>query len=151
MARFTLTRRIERPRNEVFRLFTNFDEMPRLIDKIASIEVLTEGPPGKGTRFRETREMFGRQATEEMEITDFQADESYTCEAASHGMRYRSLYRFEPVGHATDVHFSFEAKPVSMAAKIVSPLTGWLAMGMTKKIFSEDIDVLKKAAEQADA
>ncbi len=150
MAKFTVTRRIERPRNEVFRLFTNFDEMPRLIDKIDSIEVLTEGPPGKGTRFRETREMFGKQATEEMEITDFQADESYTCEADSHGMHYRSLYQFEPVGHATDVHCLFEAKPVSLVAKIVSPLTGWLMMGTTKKVFSQDIDDLKKAAEQAD-
>jgi len=69
MAGFTLTRHIERPTNEVFSLFTNLDEMPRLIDKIVSIEVLTEGPPAKKT---------GKQATGEMEITDFQADESYT-------------------------------------------------------------------------
>ena len=39
MAKFTVTRRIERPRNEVFKLFTNFDEMPRLIDKISSTDV----------------------------------------------------------------------------------------------------------------
>ena len=149
MPKFNVTTRIERPRNEVFRLFTNFDDMPRLIDKITSIEVLTEGPPGKGTRFRETREMFGKEATEEMEITDFHADESYTCEADSHGMHYRCIYQFEPVGHSTDVYCEFEAKPVTLVAKIVSPLTGWLMMGTTKKEFSRDMDDLKNAAEQA--
>lgn len=148
MAKFKLTRRIERPRSEVFRLFTDFDEMPGLIDKITSIEMLTEGPPGKGTRFRETRKMFGKQATEEMEITDFQAEETYTCEADSHGMHYRSVYQFEPVGHATDVNCTFEARPVSLAARIFLPLTAWLTMGTTKKIFARDIEDLKEAAER---
>ncbi len=149
MAKFTVTRRIERPRHEVFTVFTDFDEMPKLIDKITNIEVLTEGPTRKGTRFRETREMFGKQATEEMEVTDFQPEESYTCEADSHGMHYRTLYQFEPVGHATDVHCLVEAKPVSLTAKIFSPLTGWLMMGTTRKIFTQDIDDLKEAAEKA--
>lgn len=147
MARFSFSQRIERPRADVFRLFTDFDHMAQRIDSITHIEVLTSGPTGVGTRFRETRELFGKQATEEMEVTAYEPDEEYVVEAESHGTHYRSVFQFEPVGHVTDVNVVFEARPVSLAAKLLSPL-GWLMMGTTKKIFAQDVDDLKGVAER---
>lgn len=148
MGSFSVTRRIERPRAEVFDLFTDFDDMATRVGGIKKIELLTAGPAGEGTRFRETREMFGKEATEEMEITQFQPQESYTVEADSHGMHYRSVFRFEPAGHGTDVSCTFEATPTTLTARLLSPLTWMMMKGTTKKCFSEDIDDLKQAAEQ---
>ncbi|MBT8143339.1 MAG: SRPBCC family protein [Gammaproteobacteria bacterium] len=147
MPSFTVTRRIDRPRAEVFEVFTDFDSMPQRIDGIANIEILTQGPVGEGTRWRETRKMFGnKSATEEMEITGFEPERSYTVEADSHGTHYRSVYNFDAVGHSTDVTCTFEAKPVSLMAKVMSPL-GVVMMGATKKIMAADIDDLKRVVE----
>ena len=146
MAKVKFSRRIECPRHEVFQLFSELDELPNRISGIKGVEKLTEGPVGIGTRFRETREMFGKQATEEMIFTDFQADETYTVECDSHGTHYRSVYQFEPVGDTTDVNIIFEVKPLSLKAKILAPL-GWLMLGATKKILGQDVDALKKVAE----
>lgn len=146
MAKITLSRRIECPRQEVFRLFSELDQLPSRISAIKGVEKLTAGPVGIGTRFRETREMFGKQATEEMVFTDFQADESYTVECDSHGTRYRSIFQFEPVGEYTDVNVSFEVRPMSFAARLLSPL-GWLMIGATKKMLAGDVEDLKKVAE----
>ena len=147
MAKVSFSQRIACPRGEVFRLFTDLDQMPKRIDGIKGVKKLTEGPVGVGTRFSETREMFGKQATEEMEFTDYQADESYTVECDSHGTHYRSIFQFEPVGDDTDVNVVFEAKPVSLKAKLLAPL-GWLMLGTTKKIFQRDVDDLKQVAER---
>lgn len=146
MAKITFSQRIDRPRDQVFRLFTELDRMPDRIGGVTSVEKLTAGPVGVGTRFSETREIFGKSATEEMEFTDFQQDESYTVECDSHGTHYRSVYQFEPVGNCTDVNVQFEAKPVTLMAKLLSPL-GWLMIGTTKKIFQSDVEDLKKVAE----
>ena len=146
MPRVSLSRRIECPRHEVFQLFLELDQLADRITEIKGIEKLTEGPVGVGTRFRETREMFGKQATEEMVFTDFQADESYTVECDSHGTHYRSVFQFEPVGDKTDVNVSFEVKPMSLKAKLLSPL-GWLMIGATKKFLGRDVEALKRVAE----
>lgn len=146
MARFSFSRRIERPCPEVFRLFTDFDGMAQRIDSITEVEMLTSGPPGVGTRFRETRELFGKRATEELEVTDFTPEEGYVVEAQSHGTHYRSVFQFEPVGDVTDVSVSFEARPVSVAARLLAPL-GWLMMGTTRRIFARDVEALKQSAE----
>ncbi|MDH3646598.1 MAG: SRPBCC family protein [Gammaproteobacteria bacterium] len=150
MAKVSLSRRIECPRHEVFRLFCDVDRLPSHIGAIKGVEKLTEGPVGVGTRFRETREMFGKQATEEMVFTDFLADETYTVECDSHGTRYRSIFQFEPVGDKTDVNVRFEVKPLSLAAKLLSPL-GWLMIGATKKLLAGDVEDLKKIAESGHA
>ena len=146
MPRMNFSERIGRPRDEVFRLFTELEQMPQRIGGITSVEKLTAGPVGVGTRFSETREIFGKSATEEMEFTDFRENESYTVECDSHGTRYRSIYRFEPVADGTEVNVQFEARPESLKAKLFAPL-GWLMMGTTKKIFQKDVEDLKRVAE----
>lgn len=146
MAKVSFSQRIECPRKDVFRLFADLEQLPNRVSGIKGIEKLTIGPVGVGTRFRETREMFGKSATEEMEFTDFQTDESYTVECESHGAHYRSVYQFEPIGDKTEVNVRFEVKPMTLKARLLFPL-GWLMLGTTKKFLQNDVDALKKVAE----
>ena len=46
---------IEAPVEKVFALFTDFAKLDQRIDGIKKLELLTSGPIGKGTQFRETR------------------------------------------------------------------------------------------------
>ena len=140
---------VTRPVEDVFAVFTDLDGAAERIRGIQKLEVLTEGPVGKGTRFRETRIMFRREATEEMEITDFRPNESYAIGAESCGCVYRTEFRFSPNGSGTQVQVEMDARPVSFLAKLMSPL-GRLMAGSMKKCFDQDLDDLKAALEQGE-
>ena len=67
MAGITASLRIEAPVSTVFALATDLDGWAGRIKAITRIEKLTPGPVRVGTRFKETRKMFGKEATETME------------------------------------------------------------------------------------
>ncbi len=60
---------------------TDLAGAPRVVRGIDAVEVLTPGEFGVGTRWRETRTMLGRSATEEMTVTAMEPQRSYTTEA----------------------------------------------------------------------
>ena len=65
-----VTRTIDAPPEIVWTLITDIANSPQVISGIDSVTILgsTEGF-GVGTRWRETRTMFGKEATEEMEVS----------------------------------------------------------------------------------
>ncbi len=65
MAKFKLTTRVKAPAEKVFALFSDFSNVAGRIAGITKVEVLTAGPIGVGTRFRETRMMFMKKVAEE--------------------------------------------------------------------------------------
>ena len=146
MASLTCRRRIAAPISQVFAVFTDFAGAPDRISGIQSLEVLTDGPVGTGTRFRETRVMFGKEATEEMEITAFEPDRSYRVEAESQGCRFETTFDFESVEGGTDVTMVFTGYAQSLLAKLMTPLT-WIMAGATRKLIEADLDDLKSYCE----
>ena len=142
-----VTRRIAAPRAEVFTCFSDLRNAAQRVKAIRKLEVLTEDPIGKGTVFRETRVMFGREHTETMSITRFDPDRSYEVGCESHGCRYRSVFTFvDADDRATDVTMLFEGTPLTFVAKVM----GFLMKPLTKRILAEcakDLDDLKVACE----
>jgi hypothetical protein len=147
MPSIEVTRRIAAPRAAVFARFSDLRDAPNVVTAIRKLEVLTDGPIGKGTTFRETRVMFGREHTETMTITAFDPPHGYEVGAESHGCRYRSSFRFVEAGpSATDVTMRFEGTPLTFMAKVM----GFLMKPLTKRILAEcvkDLDDLKRACE----
>jgi carbon monoxide dehydrogenase subunit G len=148
MAQFSIGKHVEATREEVFAVASDFHNAANNIRGIDELEVLTDGPIGVGTRFRETRVMFGKRSTEEMEITAFNPPEGYTVEADSCGAHYRAEYRFIPDIAGTHLRVTFEARPVTVLAKLMSPLA-LLMTGPMKKCIDADLEDLKDAAEAA--
>jgi hypothetical protein len=142
----TCSRLINAPQARVFEVFADLRNAPGRVKGIKSLEVLTEGPIAKGTRFRETRTMFGKQATETMEITAFDPPRGYTVGAHSCGSRYTSVFTFKPEGQGTRVDMSFTVEPLSFFARLFSPL-GKLMAGTMRKLFEADLNDLQRAAE----
>ncbi len=132
---------------QVFEVFTDLENAAERIADIQKLEFLTDGPVGKGFRWRETRMMFNKEAKEEMEITDFQPPKSFKAEAESHGAHYTSIYRFEPTDQGTKVAMTFEARPLTFIAKIMTFLTGPMMRGMVSKCLTKDMTDLKKYLE----
>lgn len=149
MAYLQLNTTVAAPRREVFKAFSDFPNAASHVEGIDQIEMLTEGPVGVGTRFKETRTMFGRQATETMEVTDFVPDEKYTLSATSCGCQFDSHFRFSDAGNdRTDVQCEMESRPLSFGARLMAPLMGLMMKKTMQKCMQEDIDQIRERCEQ---
>lgn len=146
MSKIEVSTQIDAPVERVFALFTDLGKAEENIDGIKKLELLTSGPIGKGTQFRETRVMLGKEATEEMEITEFEPNESYRVEAESCGAKYITKYSFQPKGDTTVVRMSFEGKPLTFAAKLMSPAMLLMAKSV-RQCLESDMACLKRIAE----
>ncbi|MGV8896855.1 MAG: SRPBCC family protein [Rhodoglobus sp.] len=134
---------------KVFAVFSNLDTFASEVPGIAKVEILA-GPSQMttGTKWRETRLMFGKEATEEMWVTAIEQDASYVVEAESHGTHYRSEYFFTPVGSSTRVQMTFEGRPLTFGASVGSILMVFFA-GATKNALRNDMLELKRVCEAA--
>lgn len=146
MAQFSIGKHVEATREEVFTVASDFHHAAENIRGIEQLEVLTDGPIGVGTRFRETRKMFGKESSEVMEITAFDPPESYVVEAESCGAHYRAEYRFTSDIAGTHMRVTFDTQAVSWLAKLLTPLS-MLMMGPMKKVIDADLEDVKAAAE----
>ena len=84
--------KIEASQEEVFAAVSDFGSAADRVEAILNCEVLTEGEVGVGTRFRETRKMFKKEHSEEMEVTGFDPPNSYTLSASSCGAEYTTVF-----------------------------------------------------------
>jgi len=105
--------------------------------------MLSEGPFRIGTRWRETRVIMKKEATEEMWVTAVHPPRSYQVEAESHGTHYHTLFEFEPEGDGTQVTWNFKGTPLTFGAKFLSVIFAPLFKGMMSKILLADLEALR--------
>lgn len=148
MSSLTISKHIAAPVDRVFAVFTDVANMAEHIDGIERVEMLSDGPVGVGTRFRETRIMFKREATEELEFTAFKPNASYEVGCESCGCSYNTTFTFTPAGDGTDVTLDLQCRPLTFMAKLMSPI-GILFAGTMKKCMDGDMSCLKAVAESA--
>ena len=142
------SRKIYAPIDRVFDVFSDITKIEDRIEGITKVDILSDTRNGLGTRWRETRIMFGQEATEEMEISSFKPNQSYEVVAASRGTEYHSIYTFtENADNSTTVEMVFSGKPVSFMSKLMTPLF-FLFKGATQKALEADMDQLKEICEQ---
>ena len=140
---------INAPKEKVFEYFSDVQNLEKHIKGIKKVEILSDTTSGEGVKWRETRVMFGKEATEEMWITNFNPSTSYSVEAASHGMQYHTTYTFTENNGVTHVEMVFAGKPVSLGAKLSAPLFNLVFKGSTKKALRKDMQELKTLIESA--
>lgn len=146
MASFTVTTHIDAGCDVVFERLTDLENLADVVAAIISIEVLTEGPIGAGTRFKETRKMFGKEASEEMEILTFDPPNGYSTVAQSCGCRYITERTLRAKGDGTDLEMSFSSEPLAFLGKVMSLLFGFMVKSM-KKMCQKDLDDVRAAVE----
>ncbi len=132
-------------------MITDLDRSPETISGIRDVERL-EGGAGfeVGTKWRETRVMFGREATEVMEVTALDPGRSYTVEADSRGAHYRSTMTVEPAAGGSLVTSTFGGEPAGVVGKVLAATVGRLFQGATRKALQKDLDDIAAAAECPD-
>lgn len=140
----TVTTHFDHPCDRVWSALSDFARAPERISGITEVEMLTSGPVGKGTRFRESRVVMKKKATETMEVTAWNPPHSYTLECSPCGCHYRFSVSCRDQGQRTEVELSFDATPLTFMAKVMSFLMGRMMKGMCLKAFTKDMDDVKK-------
>jgi hypothetical protein len=140
---------VDAPVELVFDAATDLPNAADRIRGIDAIEMLTEGPVGMGTRWRETRTLMGRTATEELAITAWDPPRGYAVEARSCGTNYRTVFAFDEIAPGTTrMTVSFTATPTTLAARIMVRFFAGMR-GMMLKCLAADLADVKTHAESA--
>ena len=119
------------------------------VPAIRSIEILDGPAEGLGMRWRETRIMFGREATEVMEIAEWKPPHSYVATAESHGARYRSRVGVTSLaaGSRSRLTFTFESEGATATARIVGALLAPLVRRAVRRALLADLAAIKAHCE----
>jgi len=146
MASITVNRVINAPIETVFERASDVYKWTDQISAITNVEVLTDGPVGVGTSFRETRVLFKREATEEMTFSEFDPPTGFTLIASSCGSEYVTKHTFEPVEGGTRLTINFGGTPKTLVAKLVTPMMAIMKKTLIKCLES-DLNDLAKVCE----
>ena len=142
----TVSRTVAAPVETVWAVATDLTAAPETLTGVTRVEVLEGEIFGVGTLWRETRNMMGREATEEMVVTAATAPSSYTVEADNHGVHV-STFAFAPLGaNRTEVTMTFAGTPTAPQNPLVK-LMGRFGLRMVRKTLEQDLADLARAAE----
>ncbi|MEQ1717620.1 MAG: SRPBCC family protein, partial [Hyphomicrobium sp.] len=137
---------VHAPRALTFAIACDIGGWPDLMSGIEKIEMLTREPVVAGTRFRETRRMHGRVSAEEMAVAEINPPEHFVLTGESHGARYRIDHVFEDVPEGTRMTLMFAATPLTMSARLMSPLALMFRAALLRQI-KADLDDVKTVIE----
>lgn len=148
MSRLAVERTVDAGIECTFAVFSDVTAAAAHLSAVTRVQLLSDGPIGEGTRWRETRRMMRREATEEMWIESYDPPHAYSVAAESAGTRYLTTFTFVPTGSgATNVEMAFEAQPRTIIAKLLSAIMAPMIAGEMRKALARDMDDLKAAAE----
>ena len=148
-----VTRRTTAPPEVVWAVATDIEGSVDVLSGVTGIERLDDGEGfGPGLRWRETRELFGREASEELEVTAVDPGRSYTVEAHSGGTHYRSVVTVEPDdgGGGSRLAMTFGAEQQQRQGwlgRMAMKAGGKAVERATRKALAQDLDDLAAAAE----
>ena len=148
MPRISIGKHIHATREEVFAVVSDIENAPRNIVGIEEVEMLTEGPLGVGTKFRERRMMFGREAAEELTVTSYDPPNGYVVECESGGVHFRTEFLLIPDISGTHLRVVCDATPRTIVAKVVFPIAMFTS-DITSKCIDSVLCDIKKVAEAA--
>ncbi|MBN2011413.1 SRPBCC family protein [candidate division KSB1 bacterium] len=139
---------INASKEAIWNVITNIENSPNVVAGIDKIEVLEKPKKGiVGLKWRETRTMFGKTATEVMWITDAIENESYKTRAESHGSVYVTTLSIVKLHDGAKLAMEFEGIPQTVGAKLMWTLTGFIFKNATKKALMQDLLDIKAAVE----
>ena len=149
MANINISRMVGAPAEEVWSILIDLDASVDTISAIQSIEILSGDQQfDVGTKWRETRTMFGKQATEVTWVTNIDPGTSYVVEAQSNGARYTTIMKVLSKGdNASELSMEFAAEPTGTMARVMGATVGKLFEKATRNALAQDLDDIAAVAE----
>jgi hypothetical protein len=130
--------------DRVWAMASDFANAAGRIKGITKVEIVTPGPVGSGTRFREWR---GRQMVD-MEVVAWSPPRSYSLRGYAMGTEFTSEIRCVPDGPGTRLEMEVDVRPQTFGAKLLTPLIALMSRVMVKSC-AKDLGDIATAAERA--
>lgn len=156
MSTVAVTRLVEAPVVEVWRVFTDLSGRCAWLSTVTRVEVLTSGPFGAGTVWRETRTMpDGAEITEEFRVRECAIPERFVVASPGIGADYRMTYTFTPVIEGRHRGGSMvtvvqDGSPTAAAGRLLAFVFGGLAARTVEGALRRDLEDLAAAATGRD-
>ncbi len=141
--RYSVSRSIKAPIELVFSRISDVHNFAEVSDDILNIEFLSETTHGVGTRFKETRNMNGREAVTELELTEFVENDRVRFVSDAGGTIWDTVMAVTPNGEYTQLEMNMDARPYKFMARIMNIVI----KGMVTKAVTKDMDNLKAWCE----
>ncbi len=144
MAHMIVKRTINAPIDVVFKTVADINQFSQAIPHIVRVEILSDIKSGVGTRFRETRLMKGKEATTELEVTEYTENDRVRIVADSHGTVWDTLFTVEAKDGQTLLTMIMDARAYKLLPKLINPMV----KGIIKKAIAKDMDAVKVFCEK---
>lgn len=134
---------IDRPQKEVFAFVADPNNMSRWNSAVVSLEQVTPGAVGVGTKFKSMGEMMGRRIEGEMQITAFEPESQCGFQVNAGPMQVNITLSFKAVGTGTKINLNAQGNPGG-----VFKLAGGVLAGRVKAMMEENLARLKTVLEK---
>ncbi|WP_446225580.1 SRPBCC family protein [Nocardia sp. IBHARD005] len=148
MNSITAQREIAAPVQHVWAVLTDLDSAVETLSGVTRIERLTGDGYRVGTRWRETRKILGKEATEEMEVTEVDPEHRTTLIAESGGITYRTEFTLTPTTTGTNLTMTFAGTSTTTGWRaVIEKVTSPLGTAVARKMMAADLTDIARAAQ----
>lgn len=138
---------VEAPPPVVFSALSQIERWKDWLPNLVAVEKLTPGPFGSGTEWRETRKMFGKDASEHFRVTRYEPHSRLDIlvdgsKGTSKRGEYRFTYELVPERGGTNVELTGDIRMPG-----IWKLFSKLMVGRFKKACHKDLEALKQHLE----
>lgn len=141
---------IAKPKEAVWSVITDIDNCTNVLSCIIDLTILEQPEDGLvGLKWKETRMMFGKEASETMWITDAIENKTYSTRAENHGSVYITELSLSGTGSNTLLTMSFTGEAQTLILKIISACMSPFIKGPMKKALRKDLEDIKKYVEKS--
>jgi len=134
---------VDKPIKDVFAFVANPNNMSKWNSAIVSLQQITPGEVGVGTKFKSVGEMMGRRIEGEMQIIAYEPDTKCSFQVNAGPMQVNMNLTFKTVGTGTKISLNAQGNP----AGIFKIAEGMMA-GRVKAMMEENLERLKSVLEK---
>ena len=134
---------IDKPVKDVFAFITNPANMSKWNSAVVSMEQITPGAVGLGTKFKNVGEMMGRRIEGEMQVIAFEPDSKYGFQMNAGPVQVNVTLNFKTVGTGTKLSLNAQGNPGGLF-KLAEPVM----QGRVKSMMEENLARLKSVMEK---
>lgn len=146
----TVERTIDAPVERVWTMLTDLDGGKNTLPGVLKIERINGEGFEVGTSWRETRKLFGKEASEVMTVSEVEAPHRTVLLANHQEMDYRTEFILAPVGAGTTLTMVFSGTSNATGVRgLVEKALMPLGAAVTRKMMVKDLDAIARAAEGA--
>ena len=147
--KLTLDVEIKAPKEKVWMVITDIENSVNTISGIDKIEILN-APKDTivGLKWKETRTIFGKSATETMWITAATENNNYHTRAESNGAIYRTILKLSEKENTTYLSMEFSTEAIKLKGKIMGFIFNSMLSKSMKKLIKKDLIDIKTAVEK---